>query len=388
MLASPNNCTGCQACVSTCPTNSITMEIGNNSLHVYPVINDKTCINCGKCTKKCPQLQSNIFKNTIEKQKFYCAWSKDSVKRKLSTSGGVASALYEEAVNKGYSIVGAAFDEKWKLGLRLSDDDRIIEKFRGSKYLQSESNDVYNEVLKEIRNGKHVLFVGTPCQIEAVKLIVPICYHEQLITCGIICHGVNSPKVWEDYVAYLERMHKSRLTTYNFRSKAKGWGKLFVEYSFSNGKKIEEPAWKNIFHVWFGQHYILRESCFHCTYRVENRNSDIVIGDFWGIDKIMPKLDSSEGVSVVVTTSQKGESFVNSCSQIEKIEVNGTEAKKVLKGYLDSQEEDVKVYQIQQNKLFANEYKYHSFSEMIKKHPCPTLVSLLIASLKYHLHIK
>lgn len=41
-------CTGCGACKAICPTNSIILK-ANEEGFIMPVINDMSCINCGKC---------------------------------------------------------------------------------------------------------------------------------------------------------------------------------------------------------------------------------------------------------------------------------------------------------------------------------------------------
>ena len=64
-----------------------------------------------------------------------------------------------------------------------------------------------------------------------------------------------------------------------------------MSYSFENNERKDVPADRNIFHSWFGHHYMMRESCFRCPYRTISRYSDIVIGDFWGIESIEPNLD-------------------------------------------------------------------------------------------------
>lgn len=41
-------CTGCEACVDTCPVDSISMDGGK------AVVDADTCIDCGQCVDECP----------------------------------------------------------------------------------------------------------------------------------------------------------------------------------------------------------------------------------------------------------------------------------------------------------------------------------------------
>lgn len=232
------------------------------------------------------------------------------------------------------------------------------------------------------------MFIGTPCQADALKNCIPSRLIGNLILCEIICHGVNSPLVWNDYKRHLEEDHNSPITYYNFRSKSRGWGKLRVSYSFANGEKKEEPAYRNIFHSWFGRHYMMRESCFNCPYRTVSRYSDIVIGDFWGIENIEPTLDVKKGASVVIANTSRGETFLADCNLTIK-EINKNSALKVIKGYIDKTSNETKSMEIERMKQFEKDYKSYSFVEMYKTmYPLETPLQKIISSILFHLHLK
>ena len=55
-------CTGCGACMLSCPNNYITMGI-NSEGFIRPTIND-SCTQCGLCTETCIKFMFN--KNTVE----------------------------------------------------------------------------------------------------------------------------------------------------------------------------------------------------------------------------------------------------------------------------------------------------------------------------------
>lgn len=220
-LASHSRCTGCAACSDVCPTNSISFV--EEGIHSFPSINKETCISCGKCMNACQVLKPLNIQPQIE-QKFYCAWNNNLTDRRASTSGGAGSAMANDAKEKGYYVCGAGFDQQWHLRHISSQKQSDIDSFRGSKYLKSDTYGSLKEVAQLIDRGEKVLFTGTPCQCDAVERVVPQSRRDNLITCAIICHGVNSSKVWEDYVKLLETNENAKLIEYNFRSKSKGWG--------------------------------------------------------------------------------------------------------------------------------------------------------------------
>lgn len=148
-LVDKSKCTGCRACSNVCPTSSIHFEL--DGLHYYPKINEDSCIKCGKCISVCSPLQwgKKHPTETEASAKYFCAWNIDTDERYSSTSGGVGSALAKLALKKGWYVCGAAFDKDWKLAHIVSNDKSIIDKIRGSKYLQSNTDEVY-KTIKEL----------------------------------------------------------------------------------------------------------------------------------------------------------------------------------------------------------------------------------------------
>ncbi len=57
---SKNKCLGCEACISKCPTNAI--SINNDG---FAVINKNKCIDCGICVKNCSQNAIKEIKETV-----------------------------------------------------------------------------------------------------------------------------------------------------------------------------------------------------------------------------------------------------------------------------------------------------------------------------------
>lgn len=386
-LASKSQCTGCGACNDACPTASIVFRL--SGLHYYPYIKEETCIKCGKCMNVCPPLKVGTRQESEDSNTslYYCAWNKDSQERYNATSGGVGGALAKQALDEGWYVCGAAFTGEWELKHIVSNEETILGRIRGSKYLQSNTEGVYKRIIELLKTGERVLFLGTPCQTDALRSLVPSKYAENLLTCEIICHGVNSPVVWKDYREYIENESASKLSTYNFRSKSKGWGKLRVFYCFNNGKKVEVPAYRNIFHNWFGQHYMMRESCFRCNYRKTERYSDLIIGDFWGIESIEPTLDVKKGASVLIANTTMGRLFIEN-TDLNLIRVDAQKAQMVLKGFVDKMPEEVKLMQVERMKKFEKDYSRYTFKEMAFKHyPRNTWFKKTVKSVLFHLHI-
>ena len=147
--------------------------------------------------------------------------------------------------------------------------------------------------------------------------------YDNLITCDLDCHGVPSQKLFHTYLDYLSKKFKSKVKSYNFRSKNKyGWG-LFSEVITDNGKihyiKSDfDPYYSN-----FLSCNTYRECCYKCHYSNYNRTSDLTLADYWGISSIHPEFYSINGRSLVLINTKNGENIINKVlPNIKKIDTS------------------------------------------------------------------
>ena len=75
---------------------------------------------------------------------------------------------------------------------------------------------------------------------------------------------------------------------------------ILILSRFAFEKKI------NHFSDWFYLGLSIRESCYVCPYTKVSRNSDVTIGDYWGIEKVNKKFSNPMGVSLALIHSIKG----------------------------------------------------------------------------------
>lgn len=303
------NCCGCTACSAICPKDAIKMS-ENEKGFLYPVVNEDKCIDCGRCISVC---QLTHDSNYPELQSIYAVRNLDGVTREKSSSGGVFSLLASYIENKNGVIYGAEFDKDFGVKHCRAEKEAEWIKFTRSKYLQSDLNSVFYSVKQDLENNKYVLFSGTPCQIHGLKLFLNNKNDDKLLTCDIVCHGVSSPKIWKQYLSYVEKKTKKKIADVNFRNKKDvGWHNSTIMISDTNNEVlINESQSKNFYFLLFFNHLILRHSCFNCKFANFNRPGDITIGDFWGIEKNYAFFDDDKGTSLVLLNSQKGHNFFN-----------------------------------------------------------------------------
>lgn len=299
------DCCGCTACKHICPTHAIEM-VSDQEGFLYPEINQKLCIDCGLCKQVCAFQNGYDVSTNFSIPEVYAAKHKKEDIRMSSTSGGAFTAISDFVLKNEGVIFGVAFDENMNVIHKAANTSDERDMFKGSKYVQSDLNDVYKEIKELLNTGRQVLFTGTPCQTAGLKSFLAKDNTEKLILCDIVCHGVPSPLMWREHINHLEEKANSKIDYYYCRHKVKGWHAHNEMVIFKNGKRdyksILSQKHKNLFY----SHNILRPACHSCKYTNMARPSDITIADFWGIEKHMPEFDDNKGISLVLINSAKG----------------------------------------------------------------------------------
>lgn len=314
------NCCGCHACYNICPQNCISMQSDDEGFW-YPVVDIEECTDCGLCEKACPILNKKIVKN--HPVAYACINKNDKI-REQSSSGGIFSVIAEKVISKHGVIFGAGFDNNFNVVHSWTDKLDDLGNFRGSKYVQSCIGDTYKEAKDFLKQRRQVLFSGTPCQIAGLKSYLSEDY-DGLICLDIICHGVPSPKVWQRYKLRIEEIYQAKAQRITFRRKNCGWKLYSVSFSFDNDTEYSQKLTEDIFMQGFLRNVYLRPSCYACSFKTLNRQSDITLADFWGIENILPSFDDDRGTSLILINSKKGKEIFSSVTDkinYEKVDIN------------------------------------------------------------------
>ncbi len=320
------DCFGCRACEQLCLQKAIIMSEDKEGFQ-YPQINKNLCTGCNLCEKICP---ANYHVNTKgDYPKIYAAKNKHEQQLKVSSSGAMFSVLADYITARNGFVAGCVFENGFRAVHILTDDKQEIERMHGSKYIQSDTKGVYTEVKQKLENGSHVLFTGTPCQVDGLKRFLRKDY-EKLLTADVVCHGVPSQKLFNNYMEYLEDHLGAKILNYKFRDKDKGgWGKDGSYTIHKKGKCIKRSLMpeSDYYYTLFSHTWANRESCYQCPYASLSRVGDFTIADFWGITNVNPEFFSKLGVSLLLVNSDKADAaFENISGNIEYIPVSITDA--------------------------------------------------------------
>lgn len=294
-------CTGCSACFNICPKSAIFM-VEDDLGFIYPEIDSTICVDCGLCSQICPANNKLKFSTP---QNVYAAINKNEYDYHTATSGGIATLLARDFIEKGGSVYGAAFSEQsFNFKHIRAENDADIEKIKGSKYVQSDILDVFSQIKQDLDNDLYVLFVGTPCQVAGIKNYLKKDY-SKLLVCDLVCHGTPSQKMLKEHLEnYVNLQDVKKIS---FRDKQ---GYYLTAYEIED-IIYRKRNFNDVFYLGFLKSLFCRESCYSCKYAQPKRFSDITLGDFWGFDAQKGEFSAptSNGLSLILINTEKGNSY-------------------------------------------------------------------------------
>ena len=285
----------------------------------YPKIDESKCTECGKCLKSLQFLRkkSNHEKKRMRHRQRTLIWKK-------MLRGEIFTVLAQEVLKRKGIVYGCAMlYENQNLVIKHIGIDKIEElcKLKGSKYVQSNLENVYVEIKRHLEHNETVLFSGTPCQIAGLRGYLQRTY-ANLYTIEIICHGVPSAKLFQNYLGYIESKEgKKDSRIFIFEDKSSGWklyGKMILENRDGSQKERYFEPEESSYYQMFLNGYTYRKSCYFCPFASEYRQGDITIGDYWGIELVHPEylkkyggeIEKEKGVSCLIVNNEQGRTML------------------------------------------------------------------------------
>lgn len=299
-------CCGCEACSNICPVNAIQM-VADQEGFLYPHIDVYACLNCGNCKHTCPILNHKNLQIPRHNIAVWAGYFTEELKLRASASGGAATAISERFIQLGGVVFGVEYCDGFGAA-RFSSAEKTeeLDKFKGSKYIQSSKAELYQKIKEFVESGRRTLFIGLPCEVGAVRSFLRRGY-ENLYAVELICHGPTSPKVSAAFISYLEKKYRSKVVSFTARYKARGWKEPIIKVVFENGRQYIGSLYQTNYGKAFS--CFSRPSCANCIYKGDHRVADMTIGDYWGITEQDPCWNKN-GVSIVCVHTEKGSKLI------------------------------------------------------------------------------
>lgn len=294
LVCKKNMCAGCSACIEVCPVDAIT--IVDDIVHMNAFIDNDKCIGCGSCHRVCQSNHPAVAHDTNEA---WQGWARDDI-RTGSSSGGFATAIEEVFIAQGGVLASCKLrDGQYVFDLATKPEQ--LKGFAGSKYVKSNPIDVYKPVEQALKEGNHVLFVGLPCQVSAMRNYLDgRCDTEGFYTIDLICHGTPSIKILRkalgEYGYCLDDLKEV------FFRENELFG-LRVD-----AKRLVYPGVVDPYLTAFLRGGCYTENCYSCPYARQERVSDLTLGDSWGTEF---KSEEVRGVSLALVQTSKGRELLD-----------------------------------------------------------------------------
>ena len=295
---SKSECCGCSLCAEVCPVKCITMTSDDEGFR-YPMVTESSCIHCEKCVKLCPFASKKNLKNTVC-ESVVC--QHEVAEELMKSRSGAAFAICSDWVlQNGGAIYGAVLTPEMVVVHTRAVNSEERDKMRGSKYVQSNIEGLYSSILSDAEKGL-VLFSGTACQVDAVKQYFKMAQgnSRNLYTIDLICHGVASPQIFADFIAFAGGK-RGKVEKFVFRDKKFGWDSHIATYIIGN-MSCQSTLYRNL----YNENIVIRPSCHNCHYASLDRAADLTIADAWNVQNVYPSFDYKQGVSLCMANTEKG----------------------------------------------------------------------------------
>jgi len=245
-------CIGCATCVMVCPFTCL------DYMENKPVV-IKECKVCGICPQSCPRyqlpwsaLEEFLFGRKSKAEEDFGIYQRLAIARatdknilRVCQDGGVASALLiytiKSGIIDGAAVSGISGEKPFCPMPKLATVPKEVLACAGTRYFYSPNSLAFQEGVKQ--NKRSIAFVGTPCQIHAIRRIqmIPLKkYGDKLsFTIGLMCtESFSYEGLLEKHINGVLGINPLNIKKMNIK------GKLILTLNNGENKEIPLPEAK------------------------------------------------------------------------------------------------------------------------------------------------
>lgn len=302
-------CNTCGACYACCPENAIAFQ-ETIAGHLFPQVNEQTCIQCGLCLNVCPGDHfSSSLKQAMPEDPFegnciqaFLGKTSDEDLYGNSQSGGLASSLLAFALNSGRIKTAAIVEMEQgtppRPNVRLIDNAKELFASQKSKYCPVP----LLRFLKDLKEAdKPVGLVALSCQVHGLNNMMdefPQLKDKIAFVIGLVCDRVMTYAAIDHLAGEF-----SNKGTYNIAFRDKTVSDYPGDVHLFNNRASKIKPAKDRMQI---KDYYTPVRCRLCFDKM-NVFSDITLGDPNGIQGI----EKGNGKSVAIVRTTKGKELMD-----------------------------------------------------------------------------
>lgn len=324
-------CHSCGSCFASCGHDCIEYKntVGG---YYFPIIDYEKCTNCGLCYDVCPgdHFSDSLKKLTPidpfigEQRNTYVGVATDERIFLNSQSGGAATAILKHLLET--KQIAAAIVTSMDMDSSSYSKANIVTSVeeliaaQKSKYIPTNINALMPQILKI--DGP-IAMVGLSCHMHGLENLLTIKkkLNNKIIRIGLICDRVMTNRS-VDFLT-LQTTKDININSFTFRDtfNTKYPGDVTIKDKDNNLKILDSK------HRMLMKDFFTPARCLLCFDKM-NIYSDIVVGDPHGIEDV----DRSNGESLVIVRTQRGEAIVNSAISSSDITLRTTSFEQAIRG--------------------------------------------------------
>lgn len=270
-------------------------------------VNEDKCTHCGKCISICPCMSES---KTVPKESFAGSSTSAGDARK-SSSGGAGYSIAKVYMEKGYTIIGAAWSEDFKRVEHIVVDSvSDLERLRKSKYIQSYTTDAF----RRIKDLEKVVVFGTPCQIAGLRNQYG--HRDGMILVDFDCMGPAGINLWDKALGYYNSIDGSGITNVQMRDKKKSWMMYGTRIEFRSGKVYWNDKFHDPFCVLYHFGRTIQDACTKECRFLNASLADVRIGDAWNYTDGFTAGQIKDGLSIITPLTALGRDVLSEISDV------------------------------------------------------------------------